>query len=485
MSVRKSISWAFAGQFASFAAMFGGSVAVARLLSPHELGIYAVAAATYGIIQVITTFGVSAYVIRDSELRPETLDAAFTANAILSLAIAGIVFAASFAGKTLLGDAAAGNALRLLAVGPLTSIVGFRPAVMCQREMRFKAAALIGSSCVIFATAVTVASAFWGQSYMSPAYGSIAAGFYTAIAYNIVAHRHNSFRVSFAGWGAMTVFGMRMISVTAVGMIAGRISEIMLGRFLGLAALGFYSRASNLSNMIYENFYGTATRVVFPQLAKDFRERGDLRTTFMRGLQMITAVMWPLLAGLAILSRPAIHILYGDKWMAAALPLSCLMLMQIVTLLYGMNWELFVLRDETKTQSRYEIIRSVIGLGLFAIGCQIGLAAAALARALDASIGAILYLPHIRRLADLPRGELPRAYGQSFLLTVVAVTPALVLMLLTDWDAHVAALPLIGVIMGGIVAWLVAVVRMNHPLCGELQVFARRIPGLRRFSFAA
>ena len=86
----------FDGQLIGFAVAFAGSVVVARLLSPAEMGIFAIAAALIGIIGVLTSFDISSYVVREGELSPERFDSAFTVNAALALALAAVIFAASF-----------------------------------------------------------------------------------------------------------------------------------------------------------------------------------------------------------------------------------------------------------------------------------------------------------------------------------------------------------------------------------------------------
>ena len=73
MSVRKAIAWSFAGQIASFVASFATMVALARLLTPREVGIYAVGLAVTGVLQALSAFGVGTYLVREEELHPQTI----------------------------------------------------------------------------------------------------------------------------------------------------------------------------------------------------------------------------------------------------------------------------------------------------------------------------------------------------------------------------------------------------------------------------
>ena len=139
------------------------------------------------------------------------------------------------------------------------------------------------------------------------------------------------------------------------GCLFPSLNELALGRLSGLPALGVYVRAANLSNMIWDNVYGSLTRVAFTQLAEDNRQGKPLGDTFLRTLQLVTGFLWPALCGIAVLSQPLVHILYGAKWHPAAAPLSCLMISQAISLSYGLNWELFVINNETGRQVRIRI----------------------------------------------------------------------------------------------------------------------------------
>lgn len=472
MSTRRSVIWAFAGQFATAAIAFGSSVAIARLLSPYELGLNAVAVATSGILSIIAASGADALIVREVQLTPQVVAAATTVNAILAACFAIGLMAISFAAGPLLGDEKAGDVLRILALVPLVSILTFRPAAMLQRAMRFKTASLIALANVIVANTVTIAGILLGFGYRSPAAGTVSACLVSLALYALSSP--TEIRPSFAlqGTRKMALFGFRMVSVTGMGQFVQYFSQILLGRFLGINVLGLYSRAASLANFIYANLYSTATRVAFAQLSKDYRETGQVRETFLRSFYIIISVMWPLLAGLAVLSRPVIALLYGDRWLSAALPFSLLLVAQIFTLSFGMNWELFVIRDRLAVQTRYEITRSLIGLAIFAFGCTISMVAATIGRIMDAAIGLVLYFAWMGRLADAQPREIIAIYLRGGLLALVAVAPSAALMIATDWNARLSWFWLGGAITTGIACWVIVLYLLAHPLLQELRVIS-------------
>ena len=362
-----------------------------------------------------------------------------------------------------------------LAFSPLIGIPKFRPAIMLQREMNFRVLALINLAEGLVAMAGVIGLALQGFAYMSLAYSNLIAAVFGAACVNLVAGRHAGFRFSLSEARAMATFGLNIMSINGVNTLAARLSEIVLGNMLGLAALGLYSRATNVSSQIFDNIYGGITRVLFVQLSTDFRERGVLRDVFLRGFEMITALIWPLLIGLAVLSRPVIYILYGERWLGAAQPLSLLLVAQFVVICYGMNWELFVLRDETAKQARFEAIRAVAGVATFTIGCLFSISAAAVGRIAEALLGLVLYQPHMARMAETLPGELKRAYLTGGALTVAAVLPSFVLMLAEGWSHTTPPALIAGAVLLGVIMWLVLLTRLKHPLAAEVQSVGRKL----------
>jgi O-antigen/teichoic acid export membrane protein len=273
----------------------------------------------------------------------------------------------------------------------------------------------------------------------------------------------------------MLVFGLRMVTISGAATIANRLADISLGRLLGLGSLGLYSRASTISGQIYDNVYGTATRVVFVHLSEQNRRSGQIGDSFLRSFRMITAVMWPCLLGLAVLSPVAICTIYGEKWLAAAAPLSIILISQAITLAFGMNWELFVIRNETALQTKIELYRNGLGLCVFVIGCLFSLTLAAVAKVCDALLGLVFYRQHLTRLSGLAAGQLNRAYREGAALSVCAILPAGLLMVHERWSEN-TSLSLVGVTVGlGAAMWTACLVWLQHPLVEEFAIARRAV----------
>lgn len=474
MSVRRSLVWSYGGQMTTLVVTFTTSIVVARSLAPREMGIYALAVAVSGVLGVFLTFGTQAYLVREEALDPRAVRSAFTVNLLLSLILSSCLAIAGLA-ELAWQQSELAIVFFIMAIGPLFSAFEFIPVALFMRDMRYDVISAVSVLRAITTAVVTLSFVLSGSGAPGLAVGPVAANLLCSLTFMLLRRRDLVFRPGFYQFRTIMVFGVQMLSISGVAQLAQRSSDIILGQMLGLAALGLYARASGLATLIFLNVYGLATGVIFVQLSRDLREKGEMHQTFVRALRMITGAMWPLLIGIAVLAGPLVLTLYGTKWLPAALPLALLMIAQFIVLGFGMNWELFVLRQETGRQTKIEFTRAAIGTIIFAIGCMFGIAAAALGRIGEALVGYILYRPHIDRLAGTAPGEIRGIYAESLQLTAVAVAPSVAVMAWWHWSPHVP-LPLAGAaIMLGILGWFAILHHKRHPIAQEVMLLARTI----------
>jgi O-antigen/teichoic acid export membrane protein len=477
-SKRRSLFWMGLCQGGLFLVQFGTSLALARLLTPYETGIFSLAAATAGLLQTLRSCGLSSYIVRAHELDATQLTSVYTVNLLISLVTAGLILAFSAFGELLLGDPEVRRALAVLAFLPILGALEFRPAAMIERAGNFRAIALVGMLRGFVASTAMLTLALFGFSYMSQAYGQVAGSVATAVALNGIGFRYVSLRVGLTGWRTILVYGSRLFAIAGVSGITQRLGEMLLGRMLGLSALGLYSRAAGLNNLMWDHLHTVITRITFVDLANQSRQGRSLRTSYLLTLRMITVLLWPMFAGAAVLGGPLVRLLLGPEWEGSALPFSLLSIAAIVLTSLSMTWEIFLIRDQTALQARFEFIRNGAGLVMFGIGCLAGLGGAGTARIAEALLATGMYRSHLQRMTDTVWSDYVPIYLQAAGLTAIAIIPSIAVMTVYGWSAATPLPELAGAIALGIAGWACGLWYLGHPLCQEARILIGRV--LRR-----
>lgn len=474
-SVRRNLAWMGLSQACLFAVAFGGSVAMARLLTPREMGIYAVAVAVVGIVDMLRSFGLNALIIREAELAAPVVTTIFTINAALNVLCATIVLSVSEIGAQFFGDTGVQSVLQLLAIAPLLNTFEFLPATSLERAGAFRAIALVGVSKSLINTGLTVWLAIAGLSYMSIAWGHIVTTLFSVICLNVIGWKFVSLRLGLHDWRRIARFGLQMLTLGAVAGMTTRLTDLMIGRIISLSALGLYSRAAGLNSLLWDNLHLVVTRVVFVDFAEQHRRKLPLRDSYLRIVAILTALLWPAFMGLAILAGPLVLAIYGENWVAAALPLSMLSIAGILYVAITMTHEVYTVTGETARLLKLEVKRNLAGSVLFALGCLAGLGWAAASRIGDALFTIFLVKDDLKRLTHTRASDYTPIYLQSAGLTVLACSPAALLMATSSWSEHTPLLAIFGSVFCGFCAWGAGLWYLRHPLFLEAVTVGRHL----------
>lgn len=474
MAVGRSLAWMGGAQAIGVALQFGAQVVLIRILTLQEAGIYAVALAVVGVLALLQSLGLQAFIVREEVLTEEIQKTAFTVNALLSVVIALGTLAIGYGGAAFLGDPGVRRVLVVVALTPIINIFSFLPAAVLEREGRFREIAIATTAGVIAAAVTTVVLALLGFSYMSAAYSQWASAGVTTVLMVVYGREHARLAVGFASWRRVADFGLQMLAISGISNLGMRVSDILLARMLGLSALGLYSRASGLNALVWTNLHLLVGRVMLVDYAELYRQGVPLRQRYISTVDMLTALLWPVFAGFAVLAGPFIETVYGERWVPAARPLAILALASMILVAITMTYELFAVTGRLRVQTKIEFIRSVFALATFAGGCLIGLEAAAAARVLDALFAMILYRPQLNRMTDTSMRDFVPIYARSTFLTVMAVAPAAAFMTYFGWAADVPLLPLGLTVVAGITLWAIGLRLTRHPLLAHFMQWRRR-----------
>ena len=466
--VRRSVAWMAFGQGSLFILQMIGSIFVARLLGPFDMGIFAVAMAAVGIIGIVQAIGLGSFLVRERELTPDIVATAAAVHLGIAVLMAAGIAVLGLVGAAVFKEPGVRDVLLVIAVVPIIGHLAFVPQAMLEREGNFRVLAIVKASSSLIALIITVTLATLGYRYMSLAYSQVAVALLTNIALNIIGRKHFNRRFSLTHWSRIASFGAQIFAIAGITQVASRIMELVLGRIQGLAALGLYSRASSNHQMLWGSVHGVVNTVIFVDLSQHVRDGVPLARRYLQVLEIMTGLMWPLLLTVAVLAKPLVALVYGEAWLGAAIPLSLLCAASILLVSTTMTWELFVIFEETARQVRIEVVRTLLSTALFTAACFYSLEAAAAARVADALLAQFLYRPHLERMTGASRQGFLTAYMRSGLCAAAAALPALLLMLATGFGTRGSIVPILATTSAGIVLWLIALRLSRHILFAEI-----------------
>lgn len=313
--------WTFSGTGLQAAVQLLALMALGRLLTPTEFGLMAAANVVVAFSQIVSQIGVGPALIQRRALEPTHVRVAVTLSLVLGLLLGAIVF---------FGAPAIAEAYRIPALEPILRVVAFLFPLdglntvaksLLTRQLRFRLyiALDVGSYIVGYAL-VGVFLAWRGYGVWALVAANLAQEALRTLAM-YVATRH-PLRPSFdmrAGRDLLR-FGFGH-SMAQVGLLLSQQGDNMVvGRWLGAAALGVYGRAYNLMVMPANVFGRIVNRVLFPVMAQVQHERHRLANAYERGVAVVAMLSLPTSAFLWVVAPEFIPIILGPQWGEVVLP---------------------------------------------------------------------------------------------------------------------------------------------------------------------
>jgi O-antigen/teichoic acid export membrane protein len=264
------------------------------------------------------------------------------------------------------------------------------------------------------------------------------------------------------------------------GALGTRTPDLIVGKALGVTAVGLYSRAVSLSDQFRMLISGAIGSVFFPAFAR-IRDRGEaLGPAYLRVCAGYTGVVWPGMAGLALASEPIIRLLFGPAWLRTAPLLTMIAVTEIMLVALPLVSDLPILAGKLNQLLARNLIDTAMSVVLLAIGTHWGVEGAAGSRLVYGVLWFALYFRFMRRIVAFDLGGLMLIYLRSGLASMAALIPLALTYLLWAPPATITLAELGLTTVAGVGCWLVTLMALRHPVLDEMLGMASAIPLLQR-----
>jgi len=106
--------------------------------------------------------------------------------------------------------------------------------------------------------------------------------------------------------------------------MSSNIDYLFISRYLSSTALGLYSRAADITRQPQDRFSNVLSSVLFPAYSRMQENRELMGRIYLKGVDVVSIVTFPLLAGIAVSSKYFILGIYGTNWSGAITALQIL-----------------------------------------------------------------------------------------------------------------------------------------------------------------
>ena len=354
----RALTWNVAGRFAVQGVRLGFGIVLARLLSPGEFGLLAMVTLLLQFGASIADLGFGDALVHKRDLAERHRSAVFWLGVVtgVALATATVVLAPWIAAFYEVAELA--PLARALAPIFLLGALETVPRAIVQRRLDFRRVVQIECAAAAIAGSVAVALAWRGLGV-----GSL------VVQLLLAAALEDALLFAASGWrprwewsrgalGDLVGFGRNRVMTRTFGYWSRHVDELLVGKLLGVTAIGLYTRAFNLIQVPVVYVSRAAAEALFPSLAEIQDDVARVRRTHVRTTAAVALATVPMSCGLAALAEPVVLGLFGDQWRGMIPLVRILSVSALVQSITGLSSSVFLSQGRPDLHLRVTLLQS-------------------------------------------------------------------------------------------------------------------------------
>jgi O-antigen/teichoic acid export membrane protein len=305
------------------------TIVLARLLTPSDFGLVAIATSVLAVITALTNISLSTALISLPDITAEHIDTAWTLNLIRALALSVLCLACAIPMATLYGDdRLVPIFIALSGVVFCSGLISPKLAILNKRLI-FWPDFIQNVSAKFFATATAIVIGVWLKSYWAIIAGTAVLQIVPVIlSYYFAPYKP---KLSLARSRDLLSYSMWLTLSEAINTLNWRSDSLFIGAYLGTKVLGFYTVGSDVAAIATKVTTVPLFQALVPAFSLIQGSRAKLAGAY-REIQSLTFTLGcPMALGFALVADLLVPLILGQQW------LETVPIMQAVSVLFAIQ----------------------------------------------------------------------------------------------------------------------------------------------------
>ena len=146
------------------------------------------------------------------------------------------------------------------------------------------------------------------------------------------------------------------------------IDDLLIGKFLGKQELGLYNRSYALMLLPLKNISSVIANVLFPSFSKIQDDKKRIKEIYLKVIQIVSLITFPLMTGLFVLAKPFILIIFGEQWADMISVIKILSILGLIQSIGIFNGVIYLSTGKTLNLFKVEIVSKLFIIGMIIFG---------------------------------------------------------------------------------------------------------------------
>lgn len=444
--VASGIAWSFSEKILTMVIQMVVSIIVARELMPEDFGVMAIMTFFTSVALAIIDSGFSQALIRKETPSDSDYRTVLCFNLVMSVVLYGVLTAVAYpVAKLYDAPVICDIAPILFLILPINALCVVQ-TVMFTREFRFALLSKIVFSASLISGIVAVVMAVTGWGIWALVAQRLLMMGIKALAFWVIRRWRTDAPLSVASLREMAPFSLRLLATDLIASIYNNVAQLFIGKLHNTSMLGYYSQAQKLKDLPVISTVQAVQGVTFPALAQIKDDDVKFSAGYLRIMEMLAFVLFPLMLGMVAVADDMFLLLLGEKWMPTVPYFEILALSGLFYPLGIVSYNVLKSRSDGAVIVRLEILKRVIQTLILCVTIPLGVKSVAWGITAMAAVEWLLNTATAMRYVSCRFVTLLRRIAPSMILAL-AMYVAIRLSAPIYISLHVALRLLLGIVI--------------------------------------
>lgn len=370
----KGIKWNLIDKLFNQLLLFLVTIYLAKVLGPENFGLIGMLNIFIILSDNLVKNGLSqALIQRSHRLTEEESSTAFYTNIIIGLVLYFLLYISAPFIADFFKEENLVTASRYLFLIIIINSFATVPRAKLNITIDFKSQAIGNSIAIFISSIVALRLAFLGYGYwaliaLTLTNGIVSSGFYWY----------------FSGWRPKLLFcnkafksnfkfGSNIMMAGLVATLVNNLYVIIIGRFYNTTTVGYFTQASNTTNMLSGVMSSSLLNVTYPLLSSINDDKAELRKAYMKVIQITMLFSLPIMIGFAAISDLFTIILLGEQWLPIIPILLALSFARALTPINAINMNILNVIDRSDLYLKVDLMKLPVTICTLLISIPFGI----------------------------------------------------------------------------------------------------------------
>lgn len=315
-----AVRWTGASAAIRAVSAFAQLAILARLLSPEQIGVAALAISIAQTALAIADFGISNALMHFQDVSRDEKSSLYWFNiGVACILTIGLFLLAPFIAE-MYGHPGLFGLVAMVSLVFVINASGVQFRILAEKKLRFRSVAMIEIVAALVGVAAATTTAIYGAGEYAVAIGLLAQLTLTTVlnVTYLARDERPGLHFSFSEVRKFLVFGSHIVGVNLANTIAMQADILLSGRFFTATQVGFYAQPRDLTLRIALVINPIVTRIGLPLLATAQDDLNRVARMYSSILRMTSAVNFPIYGVMAVFAPEITHIILGAQWTASS-----------------------------------------------------------------------------------------------------------------------------------------------------------------------